>query len=88
VPGEFRGKVPDAVAQRRRVGVVEFRVVLVAEEAGPGGEVGGDVRREHPPLVDLEYLRRQAPEPMSLAVRTPTVSTQACSRCSTSMYCG
>jgi hypothetical protein len=30
----------------------------VAEEAGPGGEVGGDVRGEHPAGVDLPGSRR------------------------------
>jgi hypothetical protein len=38
--------VPDPVAERVRVGVAEFRVVAVPEEAGPGGEVGGDVRHK------------------------------------------
>jgi len=37
--------VPDAVAERFRGGVLEFLVVAVAEEAGPGGEVGGDLPR-------------------------------------------
>ena len=41
--------MPYPVAERRRVGVAEF-LVGVAEEAGPGGEVGGDVRREDPAL--------------------------------------
>jgi hypothetical protein len=46
VAGEFGGEVPDP--ERVRVGVAEFGVAAVAEEAGPGGEVGGDVRREDP----------------------------------------
>ena len=51
--GEPGGQVPDPVAEGVRVGVREFGVVAVAEEAGPGGEVGGDVRREDPARVDL-----------------------------------
>jgi hypothetical protein len=70
---------------RVRGGVAEFRVVGVAEGAGPGGEVGGDVRGEDPPAVDLPVLSRLR-RPMALAVRTPTVSATACSRCRTSMY--
>jgi hypothetical protein len=36
----FRREVPDPVAKGARVGVAEFGVVVTAEEAGPGGEVG------------------------------------------------
>jgi len=57
VAGKPGGQVPDAVAECVRGGVAEFRVVAVAEEAGPGGEVGGDVRGEDPPAVDLPVLR-------------------------------
>jgi hypothetical protein len=57
VGGEFRGEVPDPVAERVRVGIAEFAVSGVAEEAGPGGEVGGDVRRDDPAAVDLPGLR-------------------------------
>jgi hypothetical protein len=58
VAGQPGGQVPDPVAERVRVGVREFLVVAVAEEAGPGGEVGGDVRGEHPAGVDLPGFRR------------------------------
>ena len=44
VAGEAGGDLPDPVAERIRVGVPHVRGVVVAEEAGPGGEVGGDVR--------------------------------------------
>jgi hypothetical protein len=57
VAGEPGGQVPDPVAERFRVGVPEFPVVVVAEEAGPGGEVGGDVRGEDPAGVDLPGFR-------------------------------
>ena len=53
VPGQPRGDVPDPVAECVRVGVAEFPVVTEAEEAGPGGQVGGDVRRDDPAAVDL-----------------------------------
>jgi hypothetical protein len=56
VAGEPGGDVPDPVAERARVGVPQFLVVAVAEEAGPGGEVGGD----DPAAVDLPGLRWQA----------------------------
>ncbi|MGD0701813.1 MAG: hypothetical protein ABSA02_18255 [Trebonia sp.] len=38
--------MPDPAAEPVRGGAAEFGVVGVAEEAGPGGEVGGDVRGE------------------------------------------
>ena len=57
VAGEPGGDVPDPVAERFRVGVAEFVVVVVAEEAGPCGEVGGDVRGEDPAGVDLPGFR-------------------------------
>jgi hypothetical protein len=37
--------MPDLAAERVRCGVPRARVVAVAEEAGPGGEAGGNVRR-------------------------------------------
>jgi hypothetical protein len=57
VAGESRGKVPDLVAERVRGGVPQARVVAVAEEAGLGGEVGGDVRRGDPAGVDPPRFR-------------------------------
>src|SRR6266481_145630 len=60
VAGEPGGEVPDPVAEGIRVGVPQVRVVAVAEEPGPGGEVGGDVRRDDPAAVDLPGLRREA----------------------------
>ena len=45
-------EVPDAVAERVGDGLPQVRVVAEAEEAGPGGQVGGDVRREDPAGVD------------------------------------
>jgi hypothetical protein len=42
VGGQFRGEVPDPVAEGIRAGVAEFGLAGVPEEAGPGGEVGGD----------------------------------------------
>ncbi len=47
------GEVPDPVAERIWGGVLQLIVVVEAEEAGPGGEVGGDVRGDHPSGVDL-----------------------------------
>jgi hypothetical protein len=77
--------VPDPVAEGVRVRAAEFAVVQ-AQEAGPCREVGGDVRGQDPAGVDLPGLARLR-RPMALAVRTPLVSTTACSRCRTSMYC-
>ena len=51
-----------AVAERVRVGFPQVRVVAVAEEAGPGGQVGGDVRGDDPAAVDLPGLRREVPQ--------------------------
>src|SRR6185437_3723699 len=59
VGGEAGGDVPDAVAERVRLCVPQFLVVVVAEEAVPGGEVGGDVRGDDPSCVDLPRLGRQ-----------------------------
>jgi hypothetical protein len=53
VADEAGGDAPDPVAERVRGGVLQVRLVVEAEEAGPGGEVGGDVRREDPAFVDL-----------------------------------
>jgi hypothetical protein len=86
VPGQPGWKMPDPVAERVRGGVAEFEVVGVAEEAGPGGEVGGDVRGEDPAGVDLPGLGGRLRRPIAFAVRTPPVSTTACSRWTTSMY--
>jgi hypothetical protein len=44
VAGEPGGDVPDSVAERVRLGVLQVIVVVEAEEPGPGGEVGRDVR--------------------------------------------
>jgi hypothetical protein len=77
--------VPDP-AEGVRGGVAEFAVVQ-AQEAGPCREVGGDVRGQDPAGVDLPGLRGRFRSPMALAARTPLVSTTACSRCRTSMYC-
>ena len=80
--------MPDPVAERIWVGFPQVLVIAEAEEACPGREVGGDVRGDDPAAVDLPRLRWQPPQPMALAVRTPQVSTTACSRWTTSMYCG
>ncbi len=50
---EAGGEVPDPVAERIGVGVPQVCVVAVAEEAGPGGQVSGDVRGDDPAAVDL-----------------------------------
>jgi hypothetical protein len=62
VAGEPGGDVPDSVAECVRVGVAEFIVVMAAEEAGPGGEGGGDVRGEDPAGVDLPGFRGEVPQ--------------------------
>ena len=57
VTGQAGGNVPDPVAEGVRVGVPQLRVVAEAEEAGPGGQVGGDVRGDDPAAVDPPGLR-------------------------------
>jgi hypothetical protein len=85
VPGEPGGNVPDAVAERVRVGFPQLLVVAEAEEAGPGGQVGGD----DPAAVDLPGFRgRGLRRPMAFAVRTPPVSTTARSRWTVSITAG
>jgi hypothetical protein len=67
--------VPDPVAERIRVGFLHVRVVMVAEEAGPGGEVGGDVRggRSNPlsrsgrSLEDMPASTQAVPQQLRLA---------------------
>src|SRR5258708_34841696 len=51
----------EKVAERVRVGFPQVLVVAEAEEAGPGGEVGGDVRGDDPAAVDLPGVRWQGP---------------------------
>src|SRR5215813_9310655 len=63
---EAGGDVPDPVAERVRVGFPQVRVVAEAEQAGPGREVGGDVRGDDPAAVDLPGLRRQPAQPHGL----------------------
>jgi hypothetical protein len=65
--------VPDPVAERVRVGFPEFLVVMEAEEAGPGGQVGGDVRGDDPAAVDLQVFDGKLRRPMALAVRAPAI---------------
>ena len=55
--GEPGGDVPDPVAECVRVGFPQVRIVVVAQEAGPGGQVGGDVRGDDPAFVDLPGFR-------------------------------
>jgi hypothetical protein len=62
VANKAGGQVPDPVTERVRGGVPEFGLVVEADEAGPGGEVGGDVRGEDPAAVDFPGLRRKIPE--------------------------
>jgi hypothetical protein len=47
----------DPVAERAGVGFAQSGVVLVAEEAGPGGKVSGDVRGGDPAFVCVPNLR-------------------------------
>ncbi len=88
VVGEASGDVPDPVSERVRIRFFQVVAVVEAKETGPGGQVGGDVRRDDPAAVDLPCLLGRFRRPMALAVRTPPVSTTACSRCTTSMHCG
>ena len=57
VADEAGGKVPDPVAERVGLGVLEVFLVVEAQEPGPGGEVGGDVGGRHPAAVDLPGSR-------------------------------
>jgi hypothetical protein len=84
VAGQPGWQVPDPVAEGARVRVAEFAVVQ-SEEAGPCREVGGDVRGEDPTTCQVFEGRFRSP--MAFAVRTPPVSTTACSRWTASMYC-
>jgi hypothetical protein len=45
------------LAERVWVGFPQLLVVAEAEEAGPGGQVGGDVRGDAPAAVDLPGFR-------------------------------
>ena len=40
------------------------------------------------PQLTCQVFDGRLRRPMALAVRTPPVSTTACSRCTVSMYCG
>jgi hypothetical protein len=72
--------VPDPVAERIRVGFPQALVIAEAEEARPRREIGGDVRGYDPTAVDLPDFDGSPRSPIALAVRTPPVSTTACSQ--------
>ena len=67
--GEPGGQVPDP--ERTGVGFPQSGVVVVAEEAGPGGQVGGDVRGDDPAGVDLPGLRREGTQAHGLGGADP-----------------
>jgi hypothetical protein len=46
----------EMVAERIGVGFSQVIVIVAAEEAGPGREIGGDVRGDDPAAVDLPAL--------------------------------
>jgi hypothetical protein len=58
-PGNHAAGLVSSVnrAECVRLGVPQVRLVMEAEEPGPGGEVGGDVRGEDPSFVDLPGFR-------------------------------
>src|SRR5215469_7836070 len=77
VPADGQGPLPGVMLRggrggaRRgsgayRVGVPRVRVVAVAEETGPGREVGGDVRGDDAAAVGLPGPRRQGAKPHGL----------------------
>ena len=47
---------PEAVAERVRVGVLSVAEVMAAQQTGPGGQVGGDVRGNDTAFVNLPDL--------------------------------
>jgi hypothetical protein len=69
--GQPGRQVRDPVAERVRVCATEFLVAAVAEEAGTGGEVGGDVRGEDPSCVDLPSLRGEVAQAHGLGSVDP-----------------
>jgi hypothetical protein len=81
-------EVPDSVAERVRLGFLQVGAVVEAQQPAPGGKVSGDVGGEDPAAVDLPGFEGRFRRPIDFAVRTPPVSTTACSRWTTSMYCG
>jgi hypothetical protein len=79
--GEAGGDVPDPVAERVRVGVAEFLVVAVAEEAGQAARSAAMTQ----PALTCQVFEGRLRRPMALAARTPPVSTTVCSRWTVSM---
>lgn len=63
----------EPVAHGVGFGVGEAGLVVQAEEPGPGVQVGGEVRGQHPAPVDVPGLGREVVQSQSL-VRTPTGS--------------
>jgi hypothetical protein len=55
VADEPGGDVPDP--ERVRVGVPQVFAVVEAEEAGPGGQAGGDAGGEDPAAIDLRVTK-------------------------------
>ena len=88
MPGQAGGDVPDA-SERVRVGVLQVRVVAEAPSSRVQAVRSAAMfaARTQPQLTCQVFdgkLRR----PIDFAVRTPPVSTTACSRWTTSMYWG
>ena len=54
----WAGRCPDPVAERVRVGVPQVFAVVEAEEAGPGGQAGGDAGGEDPAAINLRVPKR------------------------------
>jgi hypothetical protein len=90
VMGQAGGEVPDPVnrTERIRVGVPQVLVIVAAEQTRPGREIGGDVAAMTQPQLTCQHFDGSPRSPMAFAVRTPPVSTTACSRWTTSMYWG
>jgi hypothetical protein len=58
VTDELGRKAPDPVAERAQVGVPPVFAVVEAEEAGPGGQAGGDADGGDPPAINLRVPKR------------------------------
>jgi len=82
---EAGGDVPDPVVERIRVGFPQVLVIVAAEEAGQAARSAAMFTAMTQPQLTCHDLDGRARSPMALAVRTPPVSTTACSRWTTSI---
>jgi hypothetical protein len=65
------GQMPQFVAQGVRFGVREAVRIVQSQQPGPGFEITGEIRGEHPATVDRPGLRREIVQATGLVAADP-----------------